>query len=369
MNENSEVKGSTATPTSAGKPLWRVIVVPAVIIVAAIVAWWLIVSSETPPPADPPQPPPIETNAGGTLREQFYAGQIEPLLKATAQANDKAAERAVTRINEAFDKYRGGVKPFVEDVTSWSTRFGIVGRMPGDWWYEDDRITSYVQTKFEKHLFSESQLQQDITAVLEAFKEDLEANKNRLLAECRAAIDDEDLPSIKLPDYESYKREVRKIILEFSEQRAKDSVYRGVATFVLSEVAGGAAGYFVSQVLIRIGTTAVTAAAAGGGATAGGAAVGGGGGSLAGPVGTAIGVGVGLVVGIIVDWWMTDRFQERLTNDLTEYIDKLEAGLLDGTDTDAGLKATIDKFVDDLNFAQATVTHRAVVEPYDDNSK
>lgn len=369
MTEFSDDQVNSKTPAISGKPLWRIIVVPAAIVVLAIVAWWLIVSSETPPPADPPQPPPIETDAGSASREKFYTGQIQPLLKTAAQANDKAAERAVTRINEAFDKYREGVKPFVEDVTSYPTRFGIIGRMPGDWWYEDDRINGYVQTKFEKHLFSESQLKQDITAVLEALKEDLEANKNRLLGECLAAINGEDLPSIKLPDYESYDREVREIILEFSKQRAKDSVYSGVATFVLSEMAGGAAGYIVRQVLVSIGTTAATSAAAGGGATAGGAAVGGGGGSLAGPVGTAIGVGVGLVVGIIVDWWMTDRFQERLTNDLTEYIDKLEAGLLDGTDTDAGLKATITKFVDDLSSAQTTVTHRAIMEPDDDESK
>ncbi len=72
-------------------------------------------------------------------------------------------------------------------------------------------------------------------------------------------------------------------------------------------------------------------------------------------------MGVGLVVGVIVDWWMTDRFRERLTNDLTIYINQLEAGLLDGTKSDVGLKKTLDQFIEDFSFAQSTVAHRAIV--------
>jgi len=352
----------TVSRSSQKRSLWRAIMWPVLVLLAALGAWILVVNSTTPVPTETPTPPGPVIDSGRILREQFYSQKIEPLLKATERANREAADRAIVRIGEVFDKYRGGVKPFVEDITSIGTRFGIVTRMPGNWWYEDKRINAYVQEKFERHLFSENQFHADLTKVLEAFKEDLRANENRLLASCKAAVEAGDLPDMALPDYKRYEEDVRSIILQFSGDRAEDSVYQGLATLVLSEVAAITVQQIVVRILVSVGTTAATSAAAGGGATAGGAAAGGGVGTLGGPVGTAIGVGVGLVIGVIVDWWMTERFQAQLTTDLNDYIEKLRKGLLDGTEKDPGLRSTLLKFTDDVNFAQTTVVHQALVE-------
>lgn len=346
------------------RPLWRSILVPVLILIVALVGWWLVIANQTPPPAVRPTPPTIFIDEGQVLREErerFYTTEIEPLLKATERSNRETAERAVVRVTDVFKKYRSGIKPFADDITSIGTRFGILRRMPANWWYEDDRINIYIQEKFESHLFSEDQFHNDIVAVLKTFREDLQANESRLLASVRAAIEAGDLPEMALPDYRQYEEEIRAIILEFSGDRARDSVYQGIATFVVAEVAAIAVHQIIVRILAAIGTSAATSAIAGGGATAGGAAAGGGAGTLGGPVGVAIGIGAGLVVGIIVDWWMTDRFQNRLADDLNNYFDELESGLLNGTDDDAGLRATVAKFIDDLSFAQTTVVHRALV--------
>lgn len=358
---DSETSPADDTKKDLRRPLWRSILVPAVLLIGAVAAWVIVVSRETPQPTPPSPPPGVTIDPGTVIREQFYNQEIEPLLKSTERANRQATERAIQRIRETFNGYRGGIRPFTEDITSIGTRFGILRRMPTDWWYEDQRINVYIQEKFEKHLFSEQQFQRDIAGILDSLKEDLEANTNRLLAGIRSSIESHDLPQIQVPDYQTYDKEVRSIVLEFSGDRAKDSVYQGIATLVLAEVAAITAHQIVVRVLVSVGTSAATSAAAGGGATAGGAAAGGATGTLAGPVGTAIGVGVGLVVGVIVDWWMTDRFRERLTNDLTAYINQLETGLLDGTESDAGLKKTLDQFIEDFNFAQSTVAHKAIV--------
>lgn len=345
-------RGAEAEPVQ--RSILRLIAIPVIVLVIAIVGWWAVVFSETPPE------PGIDQ--GRVLREDFYAKQIEPLMKATERANQQAAERAVDRAAEVFDKYRGGIKPFTEDITSIGTRFGILRRMPANWWYEDERINAFIQEKFETHLFSEEQFHRDISNVLKTLKEDLQANENRLLGDVRAAVESGDMPDMTLPDDQRYEKEVREIILKFSEDRATDSVYQGIATLVLAEVAAITAHQIVVRILMSVGTSAATSAAAGGGATAGGAASGSAVGSLGGPVGTAIGVGVGLVVGVIVDWWMTERFKERLANDLNTYLDELQAGLLDGTENDAGLKTTLNQFVDDLSDAQDTVVRRTLVE-------
>jgi hypothetical protein len=361
MDSNDHDDSGATSPKFQARPLWRVIMWPVLILLATLVVWILVVNDTTPPPTTTPAPPDPMIDSGRILREEFYSEKIEPLLKATERANREAAEQAIVRISEVFDKYLGGVKPFVNDITSIGTRFGIVTRMPSNWWYEDDRINTYVREKFERHLFSENQVHADLTKVLEAFKEDLRANENRLLASCKAAVEAGDLPDMALPDYKRYEDEVRTLILQFSGDRAKDSVYQGVATLVLSAVAEISAQQIIVRILVSVGTTATTSAAAGGGATAGGAVAGGGVGLVGGPVVTAIGAGVGLVIGVIVDWWMTERFQAQLTADLIDYIENLRRGLLDGTDSDSGLKSTLLRFTDDVNFAQTTVAHQALV--------
>lgn len=361
MNNSDPNAPEATSPHSQTRPLWRVVMWPVLVLLAALGVWILVVNNTAPPPITMPTPTGPVIDSGRILREQFYSEKIEPLLNATERANREAAEQAIVRIGEVFDKYLSGVKPFVEDITSIGTRFGIVKRMPSNWWYEDDGINTYVKEKFERHLFSENQFQTDLTKVLEAFKEDLRANENRLLVSCKAAVEAGDLPDMALPDYKRYENEVRSLILQFTGDRAKDSVYQGLATLVLSEVAAISAQQIIARILVSVGTAAATSAAAGGGATAGGAAAGGGVGLVGGPAGSAIGVGVGLVIGVIVDWWMTERFQAQLTADLVDYIENLRRGLLDGTDSDSGLKSTLIRFTDDVNFAQTTVAHQALV--------
>lgn len=347
------------------KPSWKPIAWLGAVLLSVLGVWLYLLLSETPAPARPPSPPPVDRNPATDSerkdRDEIYRREIEPLLKATEHANRQAAERALGRVTEKFDGYRGGIESFTEDITSIGTRFRILVRMPGDWWYEDKRIANFIQRKFEVHLFSEDQFHRDISGVLDALREDIEANQNRMLVGVRDAVESGDLPSMAVPDYRRYEEEIRAIILEFSSDRAKDSVYQGIATLILSEVAAVTVSAIVVKILTSVGTTAATSAAAGGGAAGAGAATGGAAGTLAGPVGTAIGIGVGLVIGAIVDWWMTEQFKERLSRDLDDYFQALQTGLLDGTETEAGLKASLDRFIDDLNYAQEVVLRRGVV--------
>jgi hypothetical protein len=68
------------------------------------------------------------------------------------------------------------------------------------------------------------------------------------------------------------------------------------------------------------------------GATATGAAAGGAGGTLGGPVGTVIGVGVGVAVGVAIDWWMTERFQDKLAQQCDEFLGRVETSLVEGSE-------------------------------------
>jgi hypothetical protein len=327
-----------------------------VILVVSLIAWCLMVFQKTPSP-DIPTPSP-SSFAG---RAAFYRTEIAPLMQVNALANREAAQRCLARIDDAFARYRRGIQPFSEDITSMGARFGILVRMPSDWWYGDGRLEQYVRDKFEMHLFSEDQLTTDLSHALTTFRDELRANRNQLLALTKVAIQERDFPGLSAPDDYSFGSKVNGQLVEFATGRAQDSVYHGIATFIASEVAAMAGTQLLTRAVTSIGAGAATSVTAGGGAAASGAAVGAGAGTMAGPLGTAIGLGVGIVVGVMVDWWMTEQFQAELENDLHQYLAKLRHGIIEGVNGQPGLRELLSTFNDDLNQAHRATMHRRLV--------
>jgi len=344
---------AAASPCGRRSILW-----PVVILVVSIIAWFIVTSQKT-RSSDLPAP----THVSFDRRAVFYHSEITPLIRTNAQANHEAAQRCLARIDDAFARYRQGIKPFSEDITSMGARFGILVRLPSDWWYDDGRLEQYVQDKFATHLFSEAQLNHALTHALTIFRDDLRANRNQLLALTKAAIQDSDFPGLSVPDNHAFDSAVHRQFVEFATGRAQDSVYHGIATFIASEVAAVAGTQLLTRVVASIGTGTATSVAAGSGAAASGAAAGAGAGTMAGPLGTAIGVGVGIVVGVMVDWWMTEQFQAELENDLQQYLTKLRHGMIEGVNGQPGLRQFLSTFNDNLSQVhRATMYHRLVGE-------
>ncbi len=321
-------------------------------------AWWQFTKPESPPVPEIHAPPvqPLTLD-----RQSMFNDHVQPLLNQCGEGNRQSAERCSKRVHEQFAAYRQNVGVFVDDITSTWTRLGILRRMPADWWREDDRVKKYVQAKFEKHIFSEGKLNEDITAALVALRNDLRADRANLLAQVKLAVSESEFPDVEIPSNLDFDSEVNQLLHRFASRRATDSVYQGLATLVSSEVATLAAAGIVTRVVASLGTSAATSAAAAGGATTGSAAAGAGGGSLGGPVGTAIGLGIGVVVGIAVDWWMTDRFREQLKSELQLYLFRLESAILRGTQDQTGLEADLERLVEDFNRAQREVLSRKLI--------
>ncbi len=202
--------------------------------------------------------------------------------------------------------------------------------MPGNWWRKDNRIQNYVQTKFETHLFSEQKLLDDITAALNGFRDEVDANQKRMLIGVRAALHTSDLPDVDVEEYGPFFAAVAQQLQGYAAQQGTTSVMNAIGVFIISEAGVFTARSVITGLLARFGTAAAVGATAGGGAAAGGAAAGAGGGTLAGPVGTAVGFGVGLAVGLVIDWWMTEKFEERMTQQMNQYIHSLENRTLHG---------------------------------------
>lgn len=336
---------------------------------SVLALWW----SWPDPPEGNSRPIPTAAPAPEATKVDpaiWFAERVEPLIDQSRARNEAAARAAIARLEERFDAHRAGVRPFVEDVTSWSARFAIAKRMPADWWDavfgEDEsakrsRVERFVMGRFRAHVMDERSLELDVQDVVASLAADLEAHRNLLWSEIELALHEADAPvAAPAGDFGAFQEAADLQAAALASEWASDSLVNGVAAFAASAAGGLIAEQAAAQVLARLGAAAASAGAttaagavASGSAVAGGAGVGaGGGGALGGPVGMVIGFGAGIAVGAVIDWKMTDSFREKLERELTVYLDDLERSLLEGTADQRGLRAALDEAVRNAADAQ-----------------
>jgi hypothetical protein len=316
-----------------------------------VVIWWLDVHppaaySDPNSSASPPTLPQVV--APSISKAEFFRRELAPLLEQARAENRASADKALDRLHQEFDRFRSGIPGFVDDVSSWRTRFGIVRRLSRDKWNNfwkssddaaSDEVKSYMLAKFEKHILAEDDLRKAIGSSLGEFKEDVAATRNRLLADMQVALTTNDLTlDFKRPESTSFEREFDQFIAGRVEREATDSLVNATVNLLANGLAGYAAEQLVAQMIIRLAAAEAVAAgveatAAGAGSTTGGAALGGAAGWLGGPIGAVVGVGAGLAVGAAVDWWLTDKFKANLTGELTNYLNNLERDLVNGVES------------------------------------
>jgi len=284
-----------------------------------------------------------------------------------------AVDRAVARISDGIDEYRTGIKPFVEDITAWKTRFRLMGKMAHDLdekWRGDpleaDAVDQYVAAKFGKHLFSDEKLAALVTDSLRQFHDDLAANQNRLHASVKAAWDKSGNSTNDF-SVQSVVQDVSARVNARTAQMAGDSLALGVAAFIGSGiVVEEGTRMLVNAILVRVATymaaSTATSAAASGGATGAGAAGGGSAGSTIGPVGTVVGVVVGIAAGMLVDWWMTNKLEEKLTTECEAMVAGVKTQILIGTPQSPGLNHAFSQSIQLLSNAEKEAIENTLKE-------
>ncbi|QDT13197.1 hypothetical protein [Planctomycetes bacterium K23_9] len=272
-------------------------------------------------------------------RAIFFDEKVEPRIVEADALNREAADRCIAKISAAMDHYRGGVEPFVDDLTSISTRFGIVKRMPSDWWRKENKIENFVEDKFQQHLFSQQTLMDDIAVILADFKSEIDTNQKRMLISVKTDLNAADLPEVQADEYQPFFESVSRQLQGYSAKQGTASVQNAVGVLIISEAGVFAGRSIVVGLLARFGSTAVVSSAAGATATAGTTAAGTGTGAFGGPVGAVVGFGVGLAVGMVIDWWMTEQFEAKMRSQMYGYLNTLENTILYGGATSADATA------------------------------
>jgi hypothetical protein len=296
--------------------------------------------------------------------------EILSILAAFDARNKAAIEDAANRISDGIDDYRKGIKPFVEDISSWTTRFGVVWRIGGDYfdeWFgtpaEKSETSAFVSERFERHLFSERKLELLLASALEQFRYDLAANRNVLHADVKAAWNKRDV-AIHESKFENIAREVNLSVTAASTNMATDSVSVAALSFLggflIEEIAETITRAVLERAISHMATSAVLKAVSAGGTTVTLTAGGGATGAPAGPLGSVAGMSVGILSGIVADWYLTDLLEEKLASECDEMISGVTSQVLFGTAKAPGLKQILAESITILKDAEEKALRKAL---------
>ena len=294
-------------------------------------------------------------------RRHFFQSEIHPLLARARVENGLSADHARARLRATFAHYRTGILPLAEDLHSLRTGLGVARRRLTDALGRDGGTEALVREKFARHLFSPEGLLADLTAAVSDLHGEWEANRARMLADCRAAVARVDLPfDAALLSVDGVDRDARRHLETFVRGPGPSEAAQGSVRLLVSGLIDLTALRVSTGLAARLGGAATArAAATAGGATAGGAVGGASGGSALGPAGTLSGLALGLAAGVVADWWMSTSSTAELADELHQMLSEMEAHLL--RDPEVGLELELRRTVNRLAVADEQALGRILI--------
>ena len=303
--------------------------------------------------------------ADADAREAFLRTRVPPILGAAEAREMAAVQRAVAAVDARFSTYADGAPAFAASLTGWGMRFRILYRKgvetaegkPDHSW-----TAALVQEKFAEHVVSDVRLEADIMEITKQLAYDLEASRNEMLASLAADLRASDLPvTIKSAALTDFNAAMNTRIRDLLAAMPVQSVAVGTGSLAAGIVAEEAVRQLIRVVIAQAAARLATGAIAAGGTTVAAATVGGTGGTAIAPgIGTAVGLAGGLVVGAVVDWWMTDEFEEKVTAQVREFLTASRTALVTG---DRGLEALFRSEVQRYHAAAGRAVEGALRPP------
>lgn len=294
----------------------------------------------------------------------FLDDDARPLLQRTREQDLAAVGRALEKVDKCFAAYASGIDDFSSSLTGWGMRFKILWRKgveTAERKEEHSWTAQLVRDKFHQHVVSDTRLEGDLNEILKQFAYELESSRNELVMDLDAKLRQSGLPvnvrDAALADFRADFREKSEALLR---NLPGQSVTIGVGSLTAGIVAEEAVRQLVRVVLAQAATRLASGAAASGGAAGVAVAAGGTGGTAIAPgVGTAIGIVGGFVVGAVVDWWMTDEFEEKVNGQCRDYLSQTRAALVSG---DGGLQKLLTAQVDQSAAAYEKAVESSVMQ-------
>lgn len=248
-------------------------------------------------------------------RRALLSQQLQYLVSNEEAANYVALIRAKDELENSFLRYSDRLPTFAEEVTSWKSRYKIAKSVIKDKLKKTEDLEALSASYFEEHVVSNNELAATIDEIVDQFKNDQTANKNRMLSEAAIRIRESDLgiPEALLASNEFVEKitaDKKKIAELIASTPLVSSL--AIAGSILTEMA------VQHAITVSLSATGTTTGAAGGTAA----------GTVTSPgVGTAVGFVVGAAAGFTVDHFMTKRMKEKIIRETQSTLDSIKASI------------------------------------------
>lgn len=247
----------------------------------------------------------------------------EPHLLSAEQAADRAIEEHIKSINAFFEDAKQGTRPFAADALGWSSKWKMVADCVP--FTSGERHSQYLREQFQKHIFSEAQLVDNMEKVVQNYIQSIQSIESKMLVDLQSDTAEfaETYPISQLD--EAMLKEKFDEALARSIAAAGNDIRADVAKETVSIIAAS----ILTQVAVRLGVSAgiLSAGAASGWATFG------------------IGVVAGLIVDQIVswtwDWWADPRGS--LAADIDLKLSEINDLIVNGAPGVEGLRARLGR--------------------------
>lgn len=312
-----------------------------------------------------PDASPLKQSLSQEDIDRFTQEEALPQIERFNKRNEEAIERALATFETEFQRFEHGIPDFTDDISSWGTRFEIMGKGVSDFWNKhwkddssSDKVGTVIQSKFHQHIFSAQDLQHLVDNVTKQFISDLQANQNQLHTSIKTAWEQADYTSGELEVQAVIDKVDQKLTKSF-EDMGLGSMQIGVASGFGGFLLGEMATKLVHRLLTRIATSAATSgvlnSASSSGVILGSAQAGAIGGSAVGPLGTIAGLGAGVTVGLVFEHMMSEHFQEKIVQECEDLLQNTKQHLRYGSEQNPGLQYAFETTKRELEQAELHV--------------
>lgn len=264
---------------------------------------------------EPPEEPKIDHQAIYNEQVSQFTDTLHTTL--LAQYRDemaKAQTKATGKIKTLFDGYRQRIPRFAEDLTAFTSRMKTLGKSIQDFFSSDkEHATRFAEKTFAKDVFSNEELASALDDILGDYEEDIQRARTVYYQNCET--------------------ELRKFdhIAEVDSGALENLALENLS---FKSNIGGKQSFFNFGVSVAAGVVGATLAAGALGKAVGISAV------IPGPIDDVIAVSIAL----IVDQRMAKKNRAELETTYTQVLTDMEAGIVDGSETNEGFTEQTDRY-------------------------
>lgn len=257
---------------------------------------------------------------------QYFTPANRAARQRLSEADEKSTAAMTQRLNpvtQLFAKGRKGAKGFADEALSFSGKIALVKGMLRIG--QGDAHAEFLKEAFARHVFSEAELTEALTAAVRGYLIDLDGVESEMLVKLRADLADLDHSGQAMPSYlrseEEFRSEYQRLAAQTLATMKLDgavTVGREIGLWVASDVA--------TQMVMQVARGAAAEMGVGAGILGAGAAS---------AVET---LGVGMVVGFILDAFLDSVFKSlgydpaaKIAGQVQFSLDRLETALTEDT--------------------------------------